>query len=112
MPFGKPYPFTKTEVENAPSFKGVYQLHDAKGEVVYIGSSEGSIRSRLVTHKGKTRFMRVKTFRYMRVGDNVWGTTAKHIERKLCEAFRKKHGDLPRLQERSPKHIGILDWLP
>ncbi len=111
MPFSNSHPFTKVEVANAPNRKGVYQLYYASGEVVYIGSSEGSIRSRLETHKSKTKFMRVKTFRCMRVGEDIWGTTAKHIERRLCKKFYKQHGRLPRLQERSPKHIDLADWL-
>ena len=112
MPFSKSYGFTKVEVGDAPNCKGVYQLYDAKDEIVYIGSSENSIRSRLKTHKSKTKFMKVKVFRWMRVGDDIYGTTAEHVERSLCAKFYKQYGRLPRLQERSPKHIDILDWLP
>lgn len=111
MPFSKSRPFTKVEVENAPACKGVYQLYYASGEVVYIGSSESSIRSRLKEHKSKTKFMRVKAFRCMRVGDDIWGTTAMHVERSLCNKFYKQYGRLPRLQERSPKYIDMSDWL-
>ena len=111
MPFSSWYQFGKEEVASAPVCKGVYQLCDAKGEVVYIGSSEVSIRSRLVTHKGKTKFMKVKHFCFMRVGEDRLWTTAKHIERSLCAKFYKEYGRLPRLQERAPKNIGILDWL-
>lgn len=111
MPFSKPYRFTKVEVEGAPDCKGVYQLYDVKDEIVYIGSSENSIRSRLKIHKGKTKFMKVKVFRWMRVGDDIWGTTALHVERRFCKKFYKQYGRLPRLQERSPKRIDMLDWL-
>ena len=111
MRFSKSYQFTKVEIDNAPNCKGVYQLYDAKGEIVYIGSSEGSIRSRLKTHKGKIKFMKVKAFCWMRVRDNMFGTAARHVERSLCAKCYKQHGRLPRLQERSPKHIDMLDLL-
>jgi hypothetical protein len=111
MPFSNWHPFTKPETEKAPACKGVYQICDAKGEVVYIGSSESNIRSRLIAHKAKAKFIRAKGFRYMRVGEDRLWTTARHIERSLCKKFYKEHGKLPRFQERSPKNIDILDWL-
>ena len=111
MPFSSWHPFTRIEIDKAPICKGVYELSDAKGEIVYIGSSEKSIQSRLATHKTKTKFMKVKMFHFMRVGEDRLWTTAKHIERSLCAKFYKKHGSLPRLQERAPKNINILDWL-
>ena len=112
MPFSNWHPFTKVEIAKAPTYKGVYELCDAKGEIVYIGSSETSVLSRLVAHKKETRFMEVKQFHFMRVSDDRLWTTAKHIERSLCAKFRKEHGRLPRFQKRSPKNINILDWLP
>jgi len=111
MPFSKWYSFIISEIEKAPACKGVYQICDAKSEIVYIGSSEKSIRFRLITHKAKTKFIRAKMFRYMRVGENRLWTTAKHIERSLCKTFYKKHGRLPRCQKRSPKYIDVLDLL-
>ena len=111
MAFGKWYPFTKSEVEKAPMCKGVYQICDIKGEIVYIGSSESSIRSRLIVHKAKAKFIRAKMFRFMRVSEDRLWTTAQHIERSYCKAFHKKYGKLPRYQERSPKNIDPLDWL-
>ena len=111
MPFSNWHPFTKSETENAPTYKGVYQICDAKNEIVYIGSSEQSMRSRLIAHKAKTKFIRAKKFRYMRVSEDRLWITAKHIERNLCKTFYKKHGKLPRYQERSPKHINDMDWL-
>ena len=111
MPFSKWYPFTKSETERAPICKGVYQICDAKKEIVYIGSSEESIRSRLITHKAKAKFIRAKMFCYMRVGEDRLWTTAKHIERSLCKKFYKEYGRLPRYQKRSPKNIDDLDWL-
>ncbi len=111
MPFSNWHPFTKSETEKAPAYKGVYQICDANNEIVYIGSSETSIRSRLITHKTKTKFMRAKMFRHMRVGEDRLWTTAKHIERSLCKKFYKEHNKLPRYQERSPKNIDDVDWL-
>jgi len=111
MPFSRWHRFTIDEIEESPDCKGVYQLCDAKGEIVYIGSSESSIYSRLAEHKGKTKFMKVKNFQTMRVGDDIWGTTAKHVERRLCERFRREYERLPRLQGRSPRRIDLEDWL-
>ena len=111
MGFSYLYPFTKAEVNNSPTDKGVYELFDAKGEVVYIGSSEKSIRSRLLIHKSKTKFMKVKAFRFMRVSDDRMWTTAKHIERSLCTNYYLQHGCLPRLQKRAPKHVDMIDWI-
>jgi len=105
MPFSQPHPFIKTEIEKVPKHKGVYQLYYADGEIVYIGSSEDDIPSRLREHKSKTKFIRVKAFSYMRVSTSMWAPSAKHTERKLCKAFRKKYGRLPHLQQRSPLHI-------
>ncbi len=110
MPFSNWHPFTKSETEKAPAYKGVYQICDANNEIVYIGSSETSIRSRLITHKAKTKFIRAKMFRYMRVSEDRWAT-AEHIERSLCKKFYKEYGRLPRYQKRSPKNIDDLDWL-
>ena len=111
MPFSSWRSFTKTEITKVPVYKGVYELCDAKGEIVYIGSSEKSIRSRLETHKSKTKFMKVKNFRFMRIGEDRLWITAKHIERNLCAKFYKVHNSLPHLQERAPKNISPLDWL-
>ena len=111
MPFCKWRPFTESETKNTPACKGVYQICDARHEVVYIGSSEKSIRSRLITHKAKAKFIPAKWFRFMRVGEDRLWTTAEHIERSLCKKFYKEHGRLPLFQERSPKNIDDLDWL-
>ena len=111
MPFTKWIPFTVSNVNKVPACRGVYRICAVKREIVYIGSSEKSIRSRLVTHKSKVQFIPAKYFQYMRVSpDRLW-TTAKHVERDLCKKFYKKHGELPRFQERSPKNIDPLDWL-
>ena len=111
MPFSDWRPFTNSEIDKSPVCKGVYQICAIKREIVYIGSSEISIRSRLATHKAKALFIPAKYFRFMRVGEDRLWTTAKHVERSLCKAFYKKYGRLPRFQERSPKNIDDLDWL-
>ena len=111
MPFSNWHPFTMSEINNAPDCKGVYQICVARNEIVYIGSSEKSIRSRLLTHKAKALFIPAKKFRYMRVGEDRLWTTAKHIERDYCNKYEKKHGEKPLFQQRSPKNIDDLDWL-
>lgn len=95
-------PFTKGSIKASASEEaGVYEIGDAKGEVVYIGKSETSIKSRLLKHKEKSRFRLAKQFRFMPV---KYPKDPEEIENKLCEAYKKKHkGNLPRYQDRSPK---------
>ncbi|MFC1873290.1 hypothetical protein ACFLW3_00540 [Chloroflexota bacterium] len=84
---------------------------DIKGEIVYIGSSESSVRSRLISHKAKRKFIRAKGLLIMRVGEDGLWKTAKHVERTICARFYKQYGRLPRYQERAPKNIDPLGWL-
>ena len=93
--------FAREVIKVLPDKAGVYELGDAKGEVVYIGSSNTSVRGRLLKHKERTRFMHVKCFRFQRA--DPFFDEPRKLERKHCELFRKRHnGTLPRLQERSP----------
>lgn len=93
--------FTKAKISSVPEEEGVYELGDAKGEVVDIGSgeSEQGIKSRLEDKKN-TRPSTVKKFRYKLTAPSQ---DPKEEERKLGEAFKRKHGKLPRLQKRLPR---------
>jgi len=102
------WPFTKLSIKSAPKRAGIYELGDAKGEVVYIGSSRTSIQSRLVLHKQKSRFMHVKHFRFQKTS---WNADPVELERKFCRLYKKAHkGKLPRLQERAPTESSIGFW--
>ena len=111
MPFSNWHPFTMSGFKNAPECKGVYQIYCTKKDIAYIGSSEESIRSRLIDHKKEAKFIKAKWFRYRRVSEDRLWITAKHIERSLSNNYYKEHGRKPLLQERSPKNIDDLDWL-
>jgi hypothetical protein len=88
------------KIKAMPDKAGVYELGDVKQEVVYIGSSSSSVRDRLLSHKEKTKFMRVKYFRFERAG---YFEDPLEMEHRHCRLFKKAHkGKLPRLQERSP----------
>jgi hypothetical protein len=95
---GKWYPFKDEVVVTAPEESGAYEL-GYRGIVVYIGSSESSIRSRLRQHRKAKRFAKVTDFRFRRTAFHK----ARALENKLCMEFIKKHGEPPRLQERIPK---------
>ncbi len=94
------WPFTDTGVLKAPEEAGAYELGDVNGVVVYIGKSDNSIRSRLLNHRKRKHFMKVKHFRYKRV---EYAQDAVELEAQLFSAFKKAHnGRQPRLQERGP----------
>lgn len=102
------YSFTDEVVSLIPEKSGVYELGNAKTDVVvYIGSSESSIRSRLREHRKMKRFMKVSHFRFKRVASE----DARNMEAKLVADFKKAHkGKLPRLQGRAPvKRKSFLD---
>lgn len=93
--------FTKEKISSVPEAEGVYELGDTKGEVVDIGSGDGErgIKSRL-ENKKNTRPTTVKKFRYKLTSPSQ---DPKKEERKLGEAFERRHGRLPRLQKRLPR---------
>ena len=95
-------PFTENIIKVVPEKPGVYEIGGAREDVVYIGGSTSSLRSRLLSHKEKRKFMRTKYFRYRVLG---WPNDPVSEENKLCELYKKMHnGKLPRLQERSPRN--------
>jgi len=58
-------PFTDEGIKTASRKPGVYELCDLKEEVVYIGSSDTSVRSRVFAHTRERKFVRVRYFRFM-----------------------------------------------
>jgi hypothetical protein len=92
------YPFNDDVIDLAPKESGAYEL-GYRDTVVYIGSAESSIQSRLRSHRKAKRFMKVTQFRFKKTSSYE----ARALETKLCVEFIKKHGKRPRLQERCPK---------
>ena len=85
------------QVKLAPKKPGAYVL-EYNGTIVYIGSAESSIHSRLCSHKKAARFLKVTHFRFKEV---EWKSEAREEEHKLTEAFKKKNGGkLPRIQQK------------
>lgn len=96
-------PFKDEVVELAPKEPGAYEL-GYRDVVVYIGSSESSIQSRLRQHRKRKTFMKVTHFRFQRTSSHE----AHALENKVCVEFVKKNGEPPRLQERMPKEAKSL----
>ena len=95
-------PFTKVVIEALPmTEKGVYEIGRLRGNVVlYIGKSDTSIRSRLSSHKEKTRFRVCTHFRKRRTSSSE----AADAERRLLAAHKKTHGKYPLLNKIKPPH--------
>ena len=86
-------------VKLAPEASGVYELgYKSNGSVVYIGSSESSVRSRLVKHIERKDFIGVTHFRFRKTPPD----NARPAERKLCLEYQKKHGKLPKYNKNIP----------
>jgi Uri superfamily endonuclease len=99
--------FDDDTAKKAPTEPGAYELL-FKGTVVYIGSSETSIQSRIREHRKRKTFMHVTDFRYKKV---EWADEARDLEAKLCRMFKKQNGgNRPRLQQRTPVNRSIFDW--
>ena len=94
------WPFLDYTVDAAPLDAGVYALWKDE-ELVYIGASNGdnsSIRARLKEHLSGTHGD------YTRSADHYsWEVAAdpRKREMEVLEQFRRKHGRLPRFNEKS-----------
>jgi len=93
--------FTPGKIESTPEKPGVYELGDANGVVVDIGSGDGEdgIKARLLAKK-QERPPSVKKFRYQTTKPSQ---DPKKEERKLGEQYEARYGKLPRLQKRLPR---------
>ena len=101
MPIKAPWVGFKKEIIGALALEesGVYELGYKKSdEVVYIGKSEDSIRSRLLDHKEKAKFVGVTHFRKRKTSPEE----APNTERKLLLEHKKRHGKLPRFNKSMP----------
>lgn len=98
-------PFKKEVIEAlSPTETGVYEIGTARGNVVsYIGRSETSIRSRLLSHKEKVAFVACTQFRKRKTHPD----DAAKAEAKLLSDFKKKHGRYPKLNKNKPPE---QDW--
>ena len=103
MPLGTQWrPFKNDVVDSVPEVPGAYELgYASSNTVVYIGSSETSLRSRLRSHRKRSRFMKVTHFRFRKTASDE----ARNLEVKLCKAFLKAHRKPPRLQDRMPREV-------
>ena len=95
---GDSYPFTKENVDRSPAEPGVYEL-SKDGEVIYIGKGVVTIRSRLQAHyRGDEGPCTQAATRYKR--ETTTAKRAGPYEVELLEEYRKRHGKLPRCNER------------
>ena len=93
-------PFKMDVIRALPRYQsGVYEVGKAVGDLVlYIGRSESCIRGRLLSHKEKTKFRSCTHFRK----SQTLPYDAKYGERKLIEAYERKHGKLPHINQNTP----------
>jgi hypothetical protein len=90
-------PFTKSVIEALSLTEtGVYEIGKKQGDkVLYIGKSDRSIRSRLLTHKEKTKFKVCTHFRKRKTDPY----DADKAEDKLLIDYKKEHGKYPLLNK-------------
>jgi transcriptional regulator with XRE-family HTH domain len=87
--FASGLPFTREEVDLAPTSIGIYVIYDRRGFPTYVGS--GAIKSRLRSHREKTAFADLRvanSFSYYLVkGANIdeSRSEARHLERLLIK---------------------------
>jgi hypothetical protein len=99
-------PFKKEVIEALSMTEaGVYEIGRARGDVVsYIGKSDKSIRSRLLSHKERVSFATCTHFRKRTTKPD----DAAKAETKLLSDFKKRHGRYPELNKNKPPE---KDWL-
>ena len=93
---GKKQRFTDTNISNAPDCDGVYGIYRYR-ELIYVGKGEGKegIRSRLQAARLETRNRGNATSFQAEKCKN-----ASNREKQLLEQYKKKHGKLPRYNDR------------
>ncbi len=94
---GQLYPFTKTNVDDAPGSPGVYGLY-RNGVTTYCGSSEVSIRTRLQRHKSGLEGPCTANAVFFN-----WELTAadyaKAREKQLLDEHVRQYGRLPQCND-------------
>ena len=90
-------PFKKEIIEAlAMKESGVYEIGKMRGDtVLYIGMSDTSIRSRLLTHTGETKFIGCTHFRKRKTRPDDAGIA----EGRLLEEYKKNNGKYPPLNK-------------
>jgi len=91
---------TQGNVDKAPTGPGVYELAQA-GEVIYVGSSESSLRSRLQSHQSGTEGACTKAATQYRRQVTA-SDRARGRERELLTAYKAAHGRLPKCNASIP----------
>jgi hypothetical protein len=106
MPIRKQWsPFTWARLQRVPDVAGIYELGDARGEIVYIGSGDSAsgVKGRLYYHKGHMP-QSVRYFRYLQAG---FFQSPIDMENHHCQLFVDRYGRLPRLQQRMPRGYSL-----
>jgi hypothetical protein len=93
------FSFSSGHADLAPDGAGVYELA-CKEHIVYIGSSETSIRAIIQKRIGQKTFGKVTHFRFCKTDPGE----AQVLENKLCLEFKKRYYRLPSLQKTAPIH--------
>jgi len=92
------YSFTKTNVDRSPAKPGVYMLYSGE-TLIYVGSSEASIRSRLQRHRsGEEGRGTAGATHY----DRLTCSDPLEMEASLLRAHKRQYGKLPRCNEVMP----------
>lgn len=90
--------YTKDNIRTIPSVYGVYELSDGSKHTVYIG--EGNLHDRLLAHfaAGSDPTPGTSYVRY-----ETTGSKQRAVQRQnaLLSEFLKKHGGLPRYNQKS-----------
>lgn len=95
-------PFRMKDIKALPlDQSGVYEIGKAEGDIVrYIGKSASCIRSRILTHKGESKFRGCTHFRTSKTHPD----DARITEGRLLETYKRKNSKYPPLNKnRSPR---------
>jgi len=98
MPIAKRWSkFTWDKLEDVPDVYGVYELGDAKGNIIYIGS--GRLRDRLRYWKSinKVCIMQARMFRYEKICSE---RRCRQRERALLKDYKRRYGRLPKCNKK------------
>ena len=99
MPIAKRWSmFTLYSLNVVPNVFGVYELADGRDIVIYIGS--GKLHDRL-THWKSSDDPCIRQARKFRYEELYADERCRQRERALQREFKKKHGRLPRCNERT-----------
>ncbi|MFG0326944.1 MAG: hypothetical protein ACF8SC_06725 [Phycisphaerales bacterium JB037] len=93
------YLFTRENIQRfAPNAKGVYSLQD-DFDITYIGSSQVSVRDRLLSHFNGYEGRCTQQAKYFSAETC---SNPLQRERELLTAYKNRHGRLPRCNSSIP----------